>query len=592
MEQTLNDIIKFISDVYKITPRISIVSDDKKQIIMKVELKLLSPYVDNIIKFNIHTDTAECIHICLNKSSSQDSITGSNILYKTIQRFTTDKKSQNLLIDKLNKTDKIIIKKTEINTFIECMIMDVNEFYALYYKICPICFVIKDIDTMIISPCKKCIPLSFNKIYTNIITDLYSQDINQFKLLLFTSLKAIDNKQRFMPLPKYCLTNEYEDPQISPDNVNRNMSYYITHIEASLNDTILFNRIKETEYMFLKHIILSNNIRINYFDNSSKGFIDKSFDLWSGNLIQSVIFTVDHPLEKQLRFDSATDVVHAFHGSSIFNWYSIMRNGLKNYSGTALMSAGQAYGPGIYLARNIQTSLGYCGVSSDFNIMGCVQVLNSEKYIKHGGTILVVPDESDVLLKYLIVFSSKSFQTSSQEIQKYLTVEIPTMIKSSIQSSIGITTKRLNKEYAELSKRIDKLIKTNTIEIDRTNIDVSYGVKWKIIIRLRNELKNELKNEPKNEPKNELKNEPKNELKNAIIINIIFPRTFPSSAPVIKSDNINLKSVPMIEPITDSENNITYTYIDPIMRYDKWRSDVKIFKILEQMIKNIVDYAS
>jgi hypothetical protein len=568
MEQTLNDMIKFILDAYKITPRISILTDDKQQIIMKVELKLLSPYVDNIVKFIIQSNASDYA-ICLNKVSSHDSITGSNILYKTIERFVKlipgkDKdKYQKKLIDDLNKTDKIIIQKKDISMFMESIIMDVNENYSSYYKICPICLVIKEIDNMIISPCEKCIPLSFNKIYTNIVTDLYTKDINQFKLLLYTTLKAIDNEQRFMPLPKYCLTGKYEDPQIS--SVSRDMKYYITHIEASSNDNILFSRIKETEYMLLKHIILSNNTRLNYFDNSSQGFIDKTNDLWTDSSNKSnIIFTVDHPLEKQLKFDSSVDVVHAFHGSNIFNWYSIMRNGLKNYSGTALMSAGQAYGPGIYLAKDMNTSLGYCRVdrSSDFFVMGCVQVLNSDKYVKHNGSFLVVPDESDVLLKYLIVFRSGVF---NQDIQKYLTVEVPTMIKSGIQSSIGITIKRLNKEYSELSKRIDKLIKSNTVEIDRTNADnTSYGVIWKISIRLKTE----------------------------IIINIIFSRTFPSSPPIIKSKNTNLKSVPMMEPIMETDNNIIYTYIDPMMRYDKWRSDVKIFKILEQMIKNIVEYAS
>jgi hypothetical protein len=578
-EQILNDMIKFISDAYKIPQRINIVSDDKQQIIMKVELKLLSPYVDNIVKFIIQPNVSDYV-ICLNKVSSHDSITGANILYKTIQRFVrlssektqsafsdmAGKKTQRLLIDNLNKTDKIIIKKQEFSIFMESMIMDVNENCSLYYKICPICFIIKEIDTMIISPCEECIPLSFNKIYTNIVTDLYTKDINQFKLLLYTTLKAIDNKERFMPLPKYCLTGDYDDPQIS--SVSRDMGYYIKHIEASSNDNILFSRIKETEYMLLKHIIVSNNIRLNYFDNSSQGFVDKTNDLWSDSSKgSSIIFTVDHPLDKQLKFDSATNVVHAFHGSSIFNWYSIMRNGLKNYSGTALMSAGQACGPGIYLAKDMNASLGYCRVvgSSDFFVMGCVQVLNSEKYEKNGGNFLVVPDESDVLLKYLILFRPNNFKTSSPEIQKYLTVEIPAMIKSSIQCSIGITIKRLNKEYAELSKRIDKLIKSTVIEIDRTNIDdISSGVKWKILIRSKKE----------------------------IIINIIFPRTFPSSPPIINSNNIEVKSVPMMEGLTDTENNTTYTYTDPMTRYDKWRSDVKIFKILEQMIKNVVEYAS
>lgn len=48
-----------------------------------------------------------------------------------------------------------------------------------------------------------------------------------------------------------------------------------------------------------------------------------------------------------------------FHGSSLENWYSIMRNGLRNLSNSALMTAGAAYGAGIYASSNYQTSFGY-----------------------------------------------------------------------------------------------------------------------------------------------------------------------------------------------------------------------------------------
>jgi len=48
-----------------------------------------------------------------------------------------------------------------------------------------------------------------------------------------------------------------------------------------------------------------------------------------------------------------------FHGSSMENWYSILRNGLRNLSNTSLMTAGAAYGQGIYASSNYHTSYGY-----------------------------------------------------------------------------------------------------------------------------------------------------------------------------------------------------------------------------------------
>ena len=42
--------------------------------------------------------------------------------------------------------------------------------------------------------------------------------------------------------------------------------------------------------------------------------------------------------------------VFGFHGSQIENWHSILRNGIKNMSGTALQLNGAAYGSGVYIS--------------------------------------------------------------------------------------------------------------------------------------------------------------------------------------------------------------------------------------------------
>lgn len=47
----------------------------------------------------------------------------------------------------------------------------------------------------------------------------------------------------------------------------------------------------------------------------------------------------------------------AFHGSDTCNWHSILRTGLKNMSNTKYMTSGAAYGSGIYMATDSQTSL-------------------------------------------------------------------------------------------------------------------------------------------------------------------------------------------------------------------------------------------
>ncbi len=44
---------------------------------------------------------------------------------------------------------------------------------------------------------------------------------------------------------------------------------------------------------------------------------------------------------------------YCWHGSSMENWFSIMRNGLRNLSNSHMMTAGAAYGQGIYASANV-----------------------------------------------------------------------------------------------------------------------------------------------------------------------------------------------------------------------------------------------
>jgi hypothetical protein len=63
----------------------------------------------------------------------------------------------------------------------------------------------------------------------------------------------------------------------------------------------------------------------------------------------------------QARREAAGGSFFAWHGSHIANWYSITRNGLRSLSGSAMMANGAAYGSGVYLASNLQMSMGYTG---------------------------------------------------------------------------------------------------------------------------------------------------------------------------------------------------------------------------------------
>jgi len=105
----------------------------------------------------------------------------------------------------------------------------------------------------------------------------------------------------------------------------------------------------------------------------------------------------------------------AFHGSSFSNWHSILRVGLKNYSNTALMSSGAAYGAGIYLSPSSSTSFGYARAQTGwpkslFNKKGTVshmQCLALCEVIDAGykaNPHYVVSDEDHVMTRYFFIF--------------------------------------------------------------------------------------------------------------------------------------------------------------------------------------------
>ncbi|XP_045184109.2 protein mono-ADP-ribosyltransferase PARP6-like [Mercenaria mercenaria] len=116
----------------------------------------------------------------------------------------------------------------------------------------------------------------------------------------------------------------------------------------------------------------------------------------------------------------------AFHGSSIENWHSIIRQGLKNASGTKLQMNGAAYGKGIYLSTRVSTSLMYSRiryhsrnvemkepddygdgksrflVSSNITCVALCEVINVP--IMKYGSIWVCPEPDHVCTRFFFVY--------------------------------------------------------------------------------------------------------------------------------------------------------------------------------------------
>eukprot|EP00698_Gefionella_okellyi_P020493 TRINITY_DN643_c0_g1_i1.p1 TRINITY_DN643_c0_g1~~TRINITY_DN643_c0_g1_i1.p1 ORF type:complete len:652 (-),score=119.59 TRINITY_DN643_c0_g1_i1:302-2257(-) len=103
----------------------------------------------------------------------------------------------------------------------------------------------------------------------------------------------------------------------------------------------------------------------------------------------------------------------AFHGSAFWNWHSILRNGLKNYSNTEFMVDGATEGEGIYLGLDSGTSLGYAwaGTAWDKSQTPTCNICLAVCEVVAAGHVprpwYVVPDENHVNTRFFVLCGSQ-----------------------------------------------------------------------------------------------------------------------------------------------------------------------------------------
>jgi hypothetical protein len=133
--------------------------------------------------------------------------------------------------------------------------------------------------------------------------------------------------------------------------------------ESALRDNL--NAINPLVFPLLRWILSSNRAHLEAIPEKHQiaGLGTHQFHLVSSNPAKEGRFR-DRKAQAAVRgakkFGNSGSF-HVWHGSAPGNWHSILRMGLRNYSNTKFMSAGAAYGPGIYTANSISTSHGYMG---------------------------------------------------------------------------------------------------------------------------------------------------------------------------------------------------------------------------------------
>lgn len=265
----------------------------------------------------------------------------------------------------------------------------------------------------------------------------------------------------FKPFPEW---HTYE----SFDELAKTYSEKMFHCAAkfSENDQDLINKIGLNLYGVIKFILLTNKT---YFRSEkitmNDKIIDDSDSLKIDDETQFFNFQIIHPPKVEEAFKTDTPLF-LFHGSTVGNWHSILRNGLKNCSHTPLMSAGAARGSGIYLAKNIQTSIYYSAPGEDgLCIIGVAQIIDdhiTKTYNKNG--IYVIPDESKVLLRYLVLTNRKY----TQNIQKYIMDDRTTEIANFNRDITSIVMKRITQEI-----KCIKLLNTKYPQLEDLKLIIS-----------------------------------------------------------------------------------------------------------------------
>lgn len=190
-----------------------------------------------------------------------------------------------------------------------------------------------------------------------------------------------------------------------------------------------------------------------------------------------------YSLEYQTDSHNQDNFTYLFHGSPFHNWHSIMRNGLKNYSGTDKMTTGAAWGNGVYLSDNLQVSYTYTGARyNNKYIVGVFEVRlpedakedNIREYYRKTSGIYVVPDERNVRLKYIVVMPNAHDlnEVGEKLIQHYM--ERLNLLNSTKSKLSLLAVKRLAKEKSNIIKLIPNLVMEEFI--------TSSGLCWKCML--------------------------------------------------------------------------------------------------------------
>ncbi|ARF10022.1 ubiquitin-conjugating enzyme E2 [Indivirus ILV1] len=356
---------------------------------------------------------------------------------------------------------------------------------------CAICQTRLEFQSDMYMPCgnDKCIYKFEELIIGNPVIEKFNEDEDIAIFLLESAIDAISCPRKydiFEPFPthflKYQDTTEIERGKLSKlsgiyNDYNKNFTKIdetiknftpnslIKILTVQKTDTDLANVLGKDLYILIRFILMSCKVTIQKDDHMLK---------IKGNGYK--IYKIIHPSDKEDEFKllaskDTAGTQYLFHGSNWANWYSITRNGLKNCSGTKLMTAGAAHGAGIYLSDNIQVSYGY-GASGHKSVVGVFEIINKDKYLKTP-QIYVCDNDKALIQRYLLIMTNHS---SLPEINSTFNTKIHENKMSSLIKYNQKSIKKIIREYKTLMKMKPEG------SLFRIEVNPDYPFDWKIFI--------------------------------------------------------------------------------------------------------------
>jgi hypothetical protein len=348
----------------------------------------------------------------------------------------------------------------------------------------------------------------------NFLVTKYNTNHLIFELLVNTAVLCLNSnnaEMRYNPKPKYI--NFKNIKSIIPMDFVINIH---TYFKEFITDSDIMKKFGRDFYYYLKFTIITNNTNLipsKIIQNKNVMLDKEPLNIYEHN----IQFDVGYSPDKEKDYKDIP-LYYLFHGSSSSNWYGILRNGLKNCSGTALMTTGQAYGPGIYLSDSLQFAKNYSGIYAKHNqgsdkitIVGVCQVKKPIATYNKAPNIFTIQDDTELILRHIIVNPDAEHMKS---IESYFKTVLPSQHSYFQKNIYNINNKRLIKEMEFIEKSKEKFLKNEYIK------NISIDSKLEPYLQLNVTVETEDKN---------------------IKINFIF-RNFPVNPPIVFLENCAIKS--------------------------------------------------